>query len=71
MVLSVSVSLPEELVELMVDHFVDFGYASLSEYVRELIRNDLRQNGVMPGREPASPKSIRSSRSLPKALQRW
>jgi len=40
----VSISISDELLERMLDHFGDLGYSSLSEYIRELIRNDLRQN---------------------------
>ena len=32
---------------MMLDHWVQSGYASASEYIRELIRNDLRQNGKL------------------------
>jgi len=49
----ISVSISDELLERMIDHFSDLGYSSLSEYIRELIRNDLRQNvqqGTMPVR---------------------
>jgi hypothetical protein len=41
----ISLSLSEELADMMLEHWVDNGYASASEYIRELIRNDLRQNG--------------------------
>jgi metal-responsive CopG/Arc/MetJ family transcriptional regulator len=44
----ISLSLSDELDEMMVDHWTESGYASASEYLRELIRNDLRQNGKMP-----------------------
>ena len=65
---SISISLPDELVDRVVAHFVDTGYASFSEYIRELIRNDLRQNGVGPsdgtlvkpsGPVPPMPKAFR------------
>jgi len=39
-----SLSLSEELFERMLEHWTEAGYASSSEYIRELIRNDLRQN---------------------------
>jgi len=39
-----SISISEELFDRMVDHWTGAGHASASEYVRELIRNDLRQN---------------------------
>lgn len=41
----ISVSLPEDLLDRIDEHHLTAGYASLSEYIRELIRNDLRQNG--------------------------
>lgn len=44
----ISVSLSDELDEMMLEHWTECGYASASEYIRELIRNDLRQNGKMP-----------------------
>ena len=40
----VSLALSEELADMMLEHWIDNGYASASEYIRELIRNDLRQN---------------------------
>ena len=43
----ISVSLSDELDNMMVDHWTQSGYASASEYIRELIRNDLRQNGKL------------------------
>jgi metal-responsive CopG/Arc/MetJ family transcriptional regulator len=42
----ISLSLPEDLLDLMDEHFMSTGYASLSEYIRELIRNDLRENSA-------------------------
>ena len=41
----ISLSLPETLLDRVDEHTLATGYASLSEYIRELIRNDLRQNG--------------------------
>jgi metal-responsive CopG/Arc/MetJ family transcriptional regulator len=41
----ISLSLPETLLDRVDEHYLTVGYASLSEYIRELIRNDLRQNG--------------------------
>jgi Arc/MetJ-type ribon-helix-helix transcriptional regulator len=46
----ISLSLSEELADMMLEHWVDSGYASASEYIRELIPNDLRQNAVKPDR---------------------
>jgi metal-responsive CopG/Arc/MetJ family transcriptional regulator len=49
----ISISISDELLERMLEHWVDLGYSSISEYIRELIRNDLRQNvqqGTMPVR---------------------
>jgi len=43
----ISVSVSDELDDMMLDHWVQSGYASASEYIRELIRNDLRQNGKL------------------------
>ena len=40
----VSISLSPELDNMMIDHLAESGYVSTSEYIRELIRNDLRQN---------------------------
>jgi metal-responsive CopG/Arc/MetJ family transcriptional regulator len=40
----ISLSLPVELLDRVDEHYLTTGYASLSEYIRELIRNDLRQN---------------------------
>lgn len=40
----ISLSLPIELLDRVDEHYLTTGYASLSEYIRELIRNDLRQN---------------------------
>lgn len=44
----ISLALSDELDDMMVSHWTESGYASASEYIRELIRNDLRQNGKMP-----------------------
>jgi metal-responsive CopG/Arc/MetJ family transcriptional regulator len=44
----ISLSLPEELLDRIDEHYIMTGYASLSEYIRELVRNDLRQNGKDP-----------------------
>ena len=66
---SMSVSMPEELVDRIVIHFVDNGYASFSEYVRELIRNDLRQNGVGPSDGTLAVPSVKDHR-IPKAFRR-
>lgn len=54
----ISVSLSDELDDMLVDHWTQSGYASASEYIRELIRNDLRQNGKMP--EPNGVPRVRS-----------
>jgi len=40
----ISLSLPVELLDRVDEYSLAAGYASLSEYIRELIRNDLRQN---------------------------
>jgi len=40
----ISLSLPEDLLDRIDEYHIAAGYASLSEYIRELIRNDLRQN---------------------------
>jgi metal-responsive CopG/Arc/MetJ family transcriptional regulator len=40
----ISLSLPVELLDRVDEYCLATGYASLSEYIRELIRNDLRQN---------------------------
>jgi|GEM_PF-6866134 Arc/MetJ-type ribon-helix-helix transcriptional regulator len=55
----VSLALSEELADMMLEHWIDNGYASASEYIRELIRNDLRQNGKMP--EPTGAPRVRFS----------
>jgi Arc/MetJ-type ribon-helix-helix transcriptional regulator len=47
----VSLALSEELGDMLLEHWIDNGYASASEYIRELIRNDLRQNGKKPDRQ--------------------
>lgn len=41
----ISLSLPVDLLDRIDEYHLAAGYASLSEYIRELIRNDLRQNG--------------------------
>jgi metal-responsive CopG/Arc/MetJ family transcriptional regulator len=41
----ISLSLPVDLFDRVDEYHLAAGYASLSEYIRELIRNDLRQNG--------------------------
>lgn len=53
----ISVSLSDELDDMLLEHWVDNGYASASEYIRELIRNDLRQNGKM--RDPNGSPRVR------------
>lgn len=53
----ISVSLSDELDDMMVEHWTQSGYASASEYIRELIRNDLRQNGKI--RDPNDMRRIR------------
>ena len=53
----ISLSLPIELLDSVDEHYLTTGYASLSEYIRELIRNDLRQNGKM--RDPNDTRRIR------------
>lgn len=44
----ISLSLPEELWDRLDAHYILTGYASLSEYIRELVRNDLRLNSQEP-----------------------
>jgi Arc/MetJ-type ribon-helix-helix transcriptional regulator len=46
----ISLSLSDELADMMLEHWIDGGYASASEYIRELIRNDLRQRAENPQR---------------------
>ena len=41
----ISISISDELADRMLDHLGDSGYQTVSEYIRELVRNDLRQNG--------------------------
>lgn len=40
-----SISIPEYLFASMRDHMIQVGYESVSEYVRELIRRDMREFG--------------------------
>ena len=44
----ISLSLPEELWEKLDAHYIFAGYASLSEYIRELVRNDIKRNPAEP-----------------------
>jgi Arc/MetJ-type ribon-helix-helix transcriptional regulator len=53
----ISVSVSDELDDMMLQHWINSGYASASEYIRELIRNDLRQNGKL--RDPDDVRRIR------------
>ncbi len=38
--------MPEYLFANMQDHMAEIGYASISEYLRELIRKDIRESGM-------------------------
>ena len=56
----VSLSIPDELLDPAISHMIDRGYSTFSEYVRELIRIDLRQNsGLERPRVPSAALSRR------------
>jgi Arc/MetJ-type ribon-helix-helix transcriptional regulator len=50
----ISLSLPEELWMKMDEQHVAGGYASVSEYIRELVRNDLENNPAELAFDPKS-----------------
>jgi len=66
--LVVSLSIPDELLDPAISHMIDMGYATFSEYVRELIRNDLRHNGGLGG--PRSPSAAFSTQRIKKPDKR-
>jgi metal-responsive CopG/Arc/MetJ family transcriptional regulator len=66
----ISLSLPETLLDRVDEHYLTTGYASLSEYIRELIRNDLRQNGNESG-ERLSWRSTNTRERFTKEPDRW
>jgi len=57
----ISLSLPEELWDRLDAHYILTGYASLSEYILELVRNDLKLNSQeadnAPGWNPRGSKA--------------
>lgn len=69
----ISLSLPEELLDRIDEHYINTGYASLSEYIRELVRNDLRQNAEDPETGPGwRSRPLRQSvQRFPKPPNRW
>ena len=66
----ISLSLPVELLNRMDDHIDLSGYASASEYIRELIRNDLRQNGN-ESEERLNGRSANTKLRFTKPTDRW
>lgn len=66
----ISLSLPETLLDRVDEHTLATGYASLSEYIRELIRNDLRQNGN-ESEERLNWRSANTRERFTKPTERW
>jgi Arc/MetJ-type ribon-helix-helix transcriptional regulator len=66
----ISLSLPETLLDRVDEYTLTTGYASLSEYIRELIRNDLRQNGN-ESEERLNWRSANTRERFTKPTERW
>jgi metal-responsive CopG/Arc/MetJ family transcriptional regulator len=66
----ISLSLPVELLDRIDEYTLAAGYASLSEYIRELIRNDLRQNGN-ESEERLNWRSADTKRRFTKPTEEW
>jgi metal-responsive CopG/Arc/MetJ family transcriptional regulator len=66
----ISLSLPETLLDRVDEYTLTTGYASLSEYIRELIRNDLRQNGN-ESEERLNWRSTNTRERFTKPTERW
>jgi Arc/MetJ-type ribon-helix-helix transcriptional regulator len=66
----ISLSLPAELLDRVDEYSLTAGYASLSEYIRELIRNDLRKN-ANESDERLNWRAAGSKQRFTKPLERW
>lgn len=66
----ISLSLPETLLDRVDEYTLTTGYASLSEYIRELIRNDLRQNGN-ESEERLNWRSANTRERFTKPTEQW
>jgi len=64
----ISLSISDELLDRVIEHHIEAGYSSVSEYIRELIRNDLRQNAQRSVGPPA--RSFGTRRRLIRAPAR-
>lgn len=67
----ISLSLPAELLDRVDEYYLATGYASLSEYIRELIRNDLRQNPDNEAPNRRMPSDTIGKRRFTKPLRDW
>jgi metal-responsive CopG/Arc/MetJ family transcriptional regulator len=66
----ISLSLPAELLDRIDEYHLAAGYASLREYISELIRNDLRQN-ANESEERLNWRSNETKRRFTKPLKEW
>jgi Arc/MetJ-type ribon-helix-helix transcriptional regulator len=66
----ISLSLPVDLLDRIDEYHLAAGYASLSEYIRELIRNDLRQN-ANESQERLNWRSNETRHRFTKPLKEW